>query len=686
MGRTTETKVIIGAETKGFVRAGQEAAKITKAAAAAAKEQLKNTKEVEKELGRMGGQLKDLARHQVSLNREMEKVGKATDTYKKLSGQLKEVNKQQDELQRAARNVERAFKDQGKAVTAAQMAKGGFAQGFIQGAVPGVGPFIQRGPGMRQQAAGMAIGRGIRGVGAAATGAAFGGMQGLVNALQSVPVAGILAAPISMAMQQAQQAIQYQQVKMGAMPFMGGLGFAQRRRQALATTRAKEVTPEDVFLAYENEPLKQLYNEKTIGTIKGARVARRAAEFDRPLGGMGPGGIRGLGERYGMALPQVMQFAASLSQAAGGTGMTRQQQRLRETAIAAQVGYQVDPGVAGAFGLGGRRGGLVGGGGRAASAMVDAMQDATKLGLEGSELNDYLRQIAEGINSWKSTGIPFNKSSMMELSTGLGAVIGGVRGMRIAGATRQMGIKLGGQGPQTLGELMMLRSLTGMQRGASQEDIWKAQIRAQEQEFVAGGLRKGIMGLIAGGGGGVSGLRAAYPEAAKFGISKRELTMMYGLETEGLTPETAKWMGQTPAGLSRAVEFMGGGRKGRRAVRGRLAEAGVTMTKQEMLKRLGEAPEVGGVAEALKTPEALAAAAKGVVPSALRELAKLTNLQIKTGEVVAADLKKIDASVQRVSKEIIDFLKPVFSALGVNAEEMTKALGAGPGGLEIGPE
>ena len=105
MPRDVQTNVVLGAKTKGFVQAGQEAAKITKAAAAGAKEQLKNTKEVEKELGRMGSQLKNLARLQVSLNREMEKVGKASDTYKKLSGELRRSTSSSRSASRTSRRA-----------------------------------------------------------------------------------------------------------------------------------------------------------------------------------------------------------------------------------------------------------------------------------------------------------------------------------------------------------------------------------------------------------------------------------------------------------------------------------------------------------------------------------------------------------------------------------------------------
>ena len=100
-----QTKAVLKAEVKGFVEAAQAATKINKAASAAAKDQLRNTKEVEKELGRMGDRLKDLAREQVSLNKEMAKVDKASEAYKRLTGTMKELNKQQNEIQRAASNV-----------------------------------------------------------------------------------------------------------------------------------------------------------------------------------------------------------------------------------------------------------------------------------------------------------------------------------------------------------------------------------------------------------------------------------------------------------------------------------------------------------------------------------------------------------------------------------------------------
>jgi hypothetical protein len=537
MARETQTKVVIGAETKGFVKVNQEAAKISKAASAAAKEHLKNTKDVEKELSRMGSQLKELARHQVSLNKEMEKVDKSSDLYKTLAGRLKDVNKQQDDLQRSTRNVERAFRDQGRAVTAAQMASGGFVQGLVQGAVPGAGPFIQRGPGMGRQMIGMAAGRAARGVAGGIARAPFAGLQGIGQALSMMPGGGFVGGPMMLAAQQAGPALAFRAGLQQAMPFLGtgqfraraaAVGGAlteeeilrraeaartaaqrptrgwERRAGAIAEIEAESQRGEIAFTA-EKERLEGLEARRT-RRLRGVAKERREAF----------GAISGPGAALaGMAKPEAFQFAAQVARIGGGRAM-EMPPAFFQAAFAARTLYQAGPEVTGAFMQAGRRGGLVGGVGRGGEAIAETIGQATAIGLEGSEINDFLSVIASGIQDWKRTGIPMNAGSITGIARGVGGAVGAVRGMTIArGITgAAQGLAMGG--PQSAIDMMMLQAVG--YRGGGAESFEQAQIALERGEFGAKETSRLMERLTTMGGGGAAGRLFAREQLRQKGI------------------------------------------------------------------------------------------------------------------------------------------------------------------------
>lgn len=636
MGRTSETTVIIGAKTKGFVRAGQEAAKITKAAASAAKEQLKNTKDVEKELGRMGSQLKDLARHQVSLNREMEKVGKATDTYKRLSGQLKEVNKQQDELQRSARNVERAFKDQSKAVTSAQMARGGFAQGLVQGVAPGA--FIQRGPGMRQQMVGMAVGRAARGVVGGLARAPFSGLSGIGQALAAIPGGGIIGGPMMLAAQQAGPAMAFRGGMQRDMPFLGTAQMRARNRARVAAV-GPGMTGEDILLGAESArgiasrpragsplSLEAIDIENRRGELAftkekarlGGAESRRIRRLDRieasrreSLAKISEPGV----SLAGMAKPEAFQFAAQIARIGGGQALDMPREFFR-TAFAAKTLYGVGPEVSGAFMQADRRGGLVGGAGRGGDAMAEAIGQATAIGLEGSEINDFLNVIASGIQDWKRTGMPINAGSIAGMARGIGVSIGAVRGMAVAqGMTAAaQGVAMGG--PQGAMDMMMLQ---------------------------AAGYR----------GGG-----AAEFEQAQIALEK------------GLT---AKQVG----GLMKRLTRMGGGAEsGRLFAKQMLREKGISISPSEMmaLEKTGFKGLLEGGAVEGTTGGKLAREAAAALDPVTRRQALIDNKKIAAGNAMIKSVQDLDESSTNIAKQFSKELGPYVSDLTGLFKELTESL------------
>lgn len=252
MASRTEKEVVISAKTKGFAAAQQDAARIARDNAKAIDAQVKGFAStgkamgvVEKETKRLENVLQDLAKRQVAINRLMEQTpDKASKAWKALQKELKQTDQEAQRVQRTIQTMDRAFARQ-------REQRQGFAQGLLQGAAPGAMTFLQRGPGMRMQAAGAAIGGVARqavGAGmAGVTGGLLQGPSGLIGAMSQIPVVGgLLAAPFQRQLQQAQQGMQFLQQRQAQLPFLGGYGMQARIRgaQRRAERRAGMTRPE----------------------------------------------------------------------------------------------------------------------------------------------------------------------------------------------------------------------------------------------------------------------------------------------------------------------------------------------------------------------------------------------------------------------------------------------------------
>jgi hypothetical protein len=700
------TDVVAKFKTQGFAEAQAQAAKIGQETRKAAEQQVKGfdavgkgAKAVDKELGRLQGRLKDLAKDQVAINQAMEAVGdEAAPAYQDLNEKLGKTQKAAQQVERVIRAVTRAFKEQTRASQEMQ-ARGGFAQGLIQGAVPGL-PFLQRGPGMRRQVVGMAAGRAIRGVAGGMVGAPFGGAQSIVQALSSIPGGGAIAAPIVRAMQQSQQYLQAEQVRMQTLPFLGGVGMqqaivgagqraipaAQRagRRAAAAVkvptiqattqvgrlyleNQAREVlglgpkpineveTPPEVISMMERlgktavgrqmqsaagadiaeniKDLRRRASEKAERKTIGAARARARRAF------MEGADIQGLGaELMGVAAPEARQFAAGITQAGGGYGRELGQGRFLESAMAARTLFGVQAPTAGAFLRGGRRGGLVGGLGRGGPELRSALADAMRLGLEGSEINTYLQEMAAGINEWRQTGVPFNRQSIADMAQGMGQLgLGGVRGAAVAQGFRRAAIGVSREGPQTAAQLLMMQTMGGLNlQEMTPEAIEEAQIRMEKGEFGKGAETKFIETMLRATGGGALGRGRVRGALGGMGIQ--------------LGAEEMRLMG-------------------------RRIEGALTPEDEERLQVLQEQRARGGaMAGIAETPEALAAAARRAVPPAVLRQAKLTNQQIATGRMMIKTVQTMEKTANRVTKEITGIMKPALEMFSIKVSDLTGAL------------
>ena len=205
-------------------------------------------KDVQKQIGGLQEELVGLNKEQAAVTSVMGGMAdKSSDAYGKLENHLKDITSEARTTERQISSLTGAFAKQSKEVQKLadidKRRRGAFVQGLAQGGLPFPAPFVQRGPGMGRQVAGMAIGRGVMGGirgGRAVGGAAFGGVQGMARGLGALPlVGGALAGQFSAAAQYAQQNIQWQKTKLEQAPYMEGVGDIRERHAYLSKRSAK---------------------------------------------------------------------------------------------------------------------------------------------------------------------------------------------------------------------------------------------------------------------------------------------------------------------------------------------------------------------------------------------------------------------------------------------------------------
>ena len=544
--------------------------------------------------------------------------------------------------------------------------------------------FMQRGPGMRRQALGMMAGgllrRGVGGLGAAA----FGGVSGLQQAISALPGGGIIAGQLGAAAGFAGQALQYQRQRLEAAPFVGETGgreletfMATRRRRRISARELafiegqpgmggmiRTVGGEYVLksseegrhllagrarLAAEGKAprYKTAWTERIAGGETEAQHKERIDQFERERARLAGRTIGGMGLRLrGIGRQEALQESAAIMQAAGGAigpgGMTAEQQRFMGTAMSARTRFGLGPEVTGAFGAGARRGGLVGARGRAGEALTEALADAVKMGLEGSEVNTYMQIVAQGIQSFEQTGIPFSKEAISAMGLEFSkAGIAGTRAARIAGGVQRYVSGIGQRGIRGGLDIMALQAFGGYTGAGGAEELERAMIQAEE---MGGKLRKGGVGAIEPGG-------------AMAGLMKKIMAMR------------------------------GGGAGGRFFLREQLGKMGIAVGTREMSllgkKLAGEKlteVEQGYVdveaerrregkikAAKIGTPEGLMAEAAGMIPASLKRQAAITNQQLAVGQKMLPTIQNLETASININK--------IFTTLaGEPLEKMTKAI------------
>lgn len=794
MSKKYETSIIIDAQAKGFadvekqgVKFEQTIGRIGKTFAGTGVEVKKYADSIIKEFGAMSrvslkdvrkqidglqDELSGVYKEQEAVNTVMSEMSdKAGPAYGKLEEHSKKLAEESRVLERRVQLLTKAYSQEFKEAEKAaretkrladeqaalqKQMRGAFIQGLAQGGLPFPAPFLQRGPGMGRQVAGMAIGRAVMGgvgAGRAVGGAMFGGVQGLAQGLGAIPlVGGALAGQFTRAAGYAQQAIQLQQQRLGLLPHMVSPEEALAHREAqlarvgrnsqVRAAEERRLKQEQIYndLLVQQETFKQRRQSRyeteldqgklaaaaARGTNalamerarqEGEQKARRIGELARTITGVpektdaqlyaegvkfvepaegaaGPGGVllaeqqmgsgrltkamrtqarnierarlkldkltasveqartralrgvRGpspfadfgaLGtELMGVARPEAEQFFGTMIGAGGGFRRGAQQQNMLSISAAARTVFGLGPEVSGAFLQAGRRGGVAGMQGTGGRMYREALSDAMKSGLEGSELNTWMQQVAQGIQNFQNTGIPINPKSITAMAGDISrAGITGTRAMNIAQGITGRLQQIGRQGPQGGLDLYLLQTLGGYRGGGSREYV-ESRIRLEKmsKKLETGGvgaamgegdLKKALQGLVTGGAS--THERAALLQGLLGNVGMEESLMLTRYFRGEMTPEqkakVEKEYGVAP------------GKEGYRT-RGEAREAAIY--------------GAGGFeAVAGKTVKAFAGHAQ--------TMAALNNKQIAIGNQIAGTITKLESMAASTTSEFVKLSK-----------------------------
>jgi len=598
------SSLVLTAETKGFEKALRQTLGLNKAALADLKKQAAQFVTMQAEVKGLEKQLGSLVKQELELAKTMSKVDdKSSGRYRKMQTDLKAVQEQSRNLNRiinlqkqaysgtadAAQRLNRAQSQiRQQQAREAQQSRWAGMQGFMQGAAPGMAPlFLQRGPGMWRQAAGMAAGGMVRG----AAGAPFAGVAGMQQAMASIPIIGGAAAgQLGAAAGFTQQALAYQRQRVEAFPFVQPAPSRRvqriRARQARARAQARgQATPgfeyfdpgtgqvypgmeqrarrletglpaELAIQAGSPQPTTELgllgetlvegFTGKILGRqiggairdifgIEGGRPGRnfgmnrtpeqrtaerkrldvldqgkwareraqiaeqnRQRELRRAARAETPEAmamrLRGLGRQEALQeTVQLMQAGGDVFQ--GGRG----QRQFLGAAMAARTLFGVDAQTAGAFQMGARRGGLVGGIGRGGESLREALSDAVdSLGLRGPEVTQYLQIVAQGIQQFQMTGIPMSKDSLKDMAGELSrGGLAATRAQNVARGFQQVVQGMGARGPRGGFDLMLMQAFGGYTGTGGAKELEQTFIQMEELSQQLG--ERGVMGIETGG-------------------------------------------------------------------------------------------------------------------------------------------------------------------------------------------
>lgn len=711
--KDVQTNLQIALSTKGFDQGLRSILGVTQKSLEGMKQQALGYGKVQKEIDKMQATVQDLAKIQLDASQQLGGISdKNSDAWKKETRRLKDAAEQSARLKKEvvllaaahrsdATATEHLVRAQQKLVTI--KTKGAQAeerqqrwagmQGVVQGAGMGgmAGKFMQRGPGFWRQFAGQQAGGMLRRAGGAVGSLATGGVGGFQQALGAIPVVGgAMAGQLGAAAGHADQALQWQreQVQLAPMfqPAEGEMGKARqaqqqaaairknmrgnRRRQNAAYKTARDQAAESLdiggiggmlgmspadreeYLTSVGLAAKQKLKQADVardGTQK--ELSRKAARLSRQAEKTPYGRAGKLGGRYlGLGRQESAQQVGQLYQVAGGKfAGEKDQRRAVGTSMAAQTMYGVQAQTAGAFLGAGRRGGLIGGRGQAAESLTGALGDAVAIGLEGSEITQYMQQVAQGIMQFQQTGIPMNKNSLKAMALEINkAGIGGVRGAAMAGGLQQYVQGIGQRGITGGMDLMLMQAFGGFKGDGSPGDYRNAIIRMEAMQ----GMEVGAVGA----------------ESPLSAMVKREFYRAGGKAGEG-DIMVRRMLGKVGMRGSQA-EFT--------AMIERATGETILAPEQRKGAFIDVAGETGrrkkGAAQAQQTPEQLMAAAAERITSLgpnLRTQARLMDKQLAIGEGILTTVQNLKDSSLTLNAAFVKLAGPSLTAFSSSIKDVT---------------
>lgn len=542
-----KTRVILEAETKGFDKARRDVKGVNDALGV--KDSAKDFKRLEQQVGGLFRQLRGLTEGFKQFNAQLSSTKKEQTAFRDMASGIKEALTAMRDMT-AARDKDRVAQER-------QAKQHSFRTGLIQGS--GVADYVPENLRMARYAAGQAVGRTARGAAGAAwgstVGGAFSGVGAMGQGLAGIPIVGGMAAGQLQALQSAaQEALGYESARYEAKQFksFGGDRASGYRAETDAEMKARQkpvydyrkANPETAagqslleekylrtkgiaekagfgdtssvpggvaqFLGLADQPMpsaSELAAEVTDRTSGAALRTKHkkgilSAEAQRRrsvLVGPRSGGeiMRDLGVRYGMAEPDALKFGGSVM-SAGGITTNQLTERQFSTAAGAQGRLGIGGDVMGAFIRGGKGFGGDKSGKDSSQAMVDAINEGMQLGLEGSDLQSYMREMADSLMSFDRTGMPIDMSSVAGMAKGFAAMgVGGMTGQRMAQGIRETGTAIAGGGPQNASQMLVMRQLFGY-KGGGTKDFFEAQVAASQGKVQKGGL-DAMMGSLTKG-------------------------------------------------------------------------------------------------------------------------------------------------------------------------------------------
>jgi hypothetical protein len=695
----TNAETRLGFKVQGAAEANRLMGRLAKTQQEGAKQQLKSMRSSQEEIKKLQDKLKSLTLMQVALSKEMENAGDTgKKAYKELAQSFKEVEREGRMVEGTLRKMQKAFGDTAlkKKDLDKSLSKGAVLQGFLQGAMPGMSNFLQRGPGMRRQVAGQVAGAGLRGafqrISGGAMGTAFQGAQGLAGAL------GVAGVPLAQAAQQSQAALQLQQTRMAAMPFLGGIGLGGRmgragragqraagasldpeavagdfrftmgdfekrdlaRRRGIARNRVRSIQAQGGGAATSAREIgagQVAAREMTPGDVTAMRgefvsakvsAQERRRELARQRGEGRTrerffGGMTRRGQRLGMSATEVTQMMGQVSQAGGGTGDELSRGGMGAAAlVSSRLGMGAD--VGGAFIAQQREAMRTGGGrGRAGQQLIKQFASGMKLGLEGSELVEHTSATAQAVMQGAKDGYKFDTTSLNAMSQELSKAFGGAGGARVGRQLIQGAQQMAQTGPMNTTQMRLMRNM-GMGQGA--ESVMETRRMLESGKIPPKALRKTLQQAAAIHGEGLTGQSQALRQA-------RIQQVMQDLGAQ-IGPQRAKMLEEQ---LRTDKDLV------------------------DPFKKKGEK-----AAEQFKTPQgaldAMATLTRKIAPNAVRQ-AEIANKQIQTGQKMIGAMQTFTDAQNNLSAGVANLIAGPIGNLGKAIDGMTSMFETATGGRVV---